>query len=92
MSIKPPAHCTQIRPKPAKADAKHIEVVCQEGEDLEAAKIRMMLGPHLANARAAVQFAGKQSGEFLPIAPFATALAKSAEQVKVGNLEDVEYK
>ena len=90
MSIQSPAHCTQIRPEPANAHAKHIEVVCQEGEDFEAAKIRLMLGPHLSNARAAVQFAGKQSGEFLPIAPFATALAKSAERVKAGNLEDVE--
>ncbi len=50
----------------------------------------MMLGPHLANARAAVHFAGKQSGEFLPIGPFAAALGKSAELVNAGNMEDVE--
>jgi hypothetical protein len=44
----------------------------------------------LANARAAVQFAGKQSGELLPIGPFAAALVKSAQRVNAGNMEDVE--
>ena len=91
MTRKPLAQLPpQDRPGSANANSPQIEVVCQEGEDFEAAKIRMMIGPHLANARAAVQFAGKQSGESLPIGPFAAALVKSAERVNAGNMEDVE--
>ena len=91
MLLKPPTNLPSgARPEPANANSRHIEVVCEEGEDFEAAKIRLMLGPHLANARAAVQFAGKQSGEYLPIGPFAAAMVKSAERIGACNMKDVE--
>ena len=86
MSVQTLVHCPQ---PPEAANSTQLEIVCREGEDMQAAATRMLLGP-LASARLAVQLAEKQSGQSLHLAPFAAALVQAAKLVNSGNMDDVE--
>lgn len=77
------------QPEPAEDNSQQIDIVCRQGEDMQAAATRMLIGP-LASARLAVQLAEKQSGGTFNVAPFADALVRAAKLVNSGNMDDVE--
>jgi hypothetical protein len=67
-----------------------ITVLCREGEDASLAAARMLVGPHITNARVAAQFAKGNVGEVLPLQAVVTAFTESAKRVNVNDLTDVE--
>lgn len=88
MPIKPLAKLPPQSP-PEDANSQQMEIVPREGEDMQAAATRVLIGP-LASARLALELSEKQSGGRLPLAAFADALVKAAKLVKSGNMDDVE--
>ena len=72
------------------AKLNQIEVVCRDGEDASLAAARMLVGPHITNARVAAQFAKGNVGEVLPLQAVVTAFTESAKRVNVNDLKDVE--
>ena len=86
MSVQP---LVQSPPPREAANSTQVEIVPRDGEDMQAAATRMLIGP-LASARLAVQLAERQSGQDLNVAPFATALVRAAKLVNAGNMDDVE--
>jgi hypothetical protein len=72
------------------AKSNQVEVVCREGEDASLAAARMLVGPHITNARVAARFAKGNVGEVLPLQAVVTAFAESAKRVNVNDLKDVE--
>ncbi len=72
------------------ATSNQIEVLCKEGEDASLAAARMLVGPHITNARVAAQFAKGNIGEVLPLQAVVTAFTESAKRVNLNDLQEVE--
>jgi hypothetical protein len=70
--------------------SNQVKVVCREGEDASLAAARMLVGPHVTNARVAAQFAKGNVGEVLPLQAVVTAFTESAKRVNLNDLIDVE--
>jgi hypothetical protein len=76
--------------KPAIDKSREIEVVCKEGEDLQLASARVLIGPHVMNANATAHFAKSQVGELFAIAPLVAAFAEGSKRVNSNDMKDVE--
>jgi hypothetical protein len=71
-------------------DPHLIQVVCIEGENPKLAAARMLVGPHITNARVAAQFGKGNIGEVLPLQAVVTAFTESAKRVNLNDMKDVE--
>jgi hypothetical protein len=87
LSKTPAKLAPQIPPEAARST--ELDIVPREGEDMQAAATRMLVGP-LASARIVLEISTKQSGQALDLAPFADALVRAAKLVNSGNIDDVE--
>jgi hypothetical protein len=70
--------------------SNQVTVVCREGEEASLAGARMLVGPHITNARVAAQFAKGNVGEVLPLQAVVTAFTESAKRANVNDMKDVE--
>ncbi len=77
--------------KPANVpDLNQVELICMEGEDPKLAAARMLIGPHVTNAKITARFAKGNIGKELPLETVVTALIESSKRVNANDLREVE--
>jgi hypothetical protein len=74
----------------AKAEPNHVTIDCEEGEDVNLATTRLLMGPRLSNAHVATGFAKAQLGRELDLASAVAALDEVTKRVKANDMSDVE--
>jgi hypothetical protein len=81
---------TAASSKLAKANPNHITIDCEEGEDVNLATTRLLMGPRLSNAHVATAFAKAQLGRELDLASAVASLDEVTKRVKANDMSDVE--